>query len=176
MTGRVSKATVTLDGLSHTFPHDVNMLLVSPSGSNVLVMSHTGGAYGVTNLDLVFDDAATVSLPNYGLITNGTYKPSSYEGPVALPGTAPASSYQSALSGMVWSNPNGAWSEAAWVGGRRSAAPINPADSATITMPSCSAPVNSMPASTNCVRGIEPASFLASKRAIFSNEPSKATA
>jgi uncharacterized repeat protein (TIGR01451 family) len=108
--GRVSNVTLGLNGLTHSFPHDVNVLLVSPSGSNVLVMSHTGGAYGVTNLDLVFDDAATVSLPNYGLITNGTYKPSSYEGPVALPGTAPASSYQSALSGMVWSNPNGAWS------------------------------------------------------------------
>ena len=86
------------------------MLLVSPAGSNVLVMSHTGGGYAVTNINLVFDDAATASLPNDSLITNGTYKPSSYEGPVALPGTAPASLYQFALSGMNWSNPNGAWS------------------------------------------------------------------
>jgi uncharacterized repeat protein (TIGR01451 family) len=108
--GRVSNLTLELNGLTHSFPHDINVLLVSPSGSNVLVMSHTGGAYAVTNLDLVFDDAATVSLPNYGLIINGTYKPSSYEGPVTLPGSAPASRYQSALSGMVWSNPNGAWS------------------------------------------------------------------
>jgi uncharacterized repeat protein (TIGR01451 family) len=108
--GRVSNVTLGLNGLTHSFPHDVNVLLVSPSGSNVLVMSHCGGGYAIANVNLVFDDAATVSLPNYGLITNGTYKPSSYEGPVALPGTAAASSYQSALSGMVWSNPNGAWS------------------------------------------------------------------
>jgi uncharacterized repeat protein (TIGR01451 family) len=110
VSGRVSKVTLGLNGLTHSFPHDVNVLLVSPSGSNVLVMSHTGGAYAVTNINLVFDDAAMVSLPNYGLITNGTYKPSSYEGVVALPGTAPPSRYRSALSGMVWSNPNGAWS------------------------------------------------------------------
>ncbi len=110
MTGRVSKVTVGLNGLTHTFPHDVNVLLVSPSGSNVLVMSHTGGGYAVTNVNLVFDDAATVSLPNNNLITNGNYKPSSYQGPVALPGTAPASLYQFALSGITWSDPNGAWS------------------------------------------------------------------
>ena len=110
MTGRVSKATVTLDGLSHTFPHDVNMLLVSPSGSNVLVMSHTGGGHSVTNLTLTFDDAASGYLPNYDLITSGTYKPSSYEGPVALPGTAASKFYSLALSGMIWSSPNGAWS------------------------------------------------------------------
>jgi uncharacterized repeat protein (TIGR01451 family) len=110
MAGRVSKVTVGLNGLTHTFPHDVNVLLVNPAGSNVLVMSHCGGGYPVANINLVFDDAATVSLPNYSLITNGTYKPSSYEGPVALPGTAPASLYQFALSSMNWDNPNGAWS------------------------------------------------------------------
>jgi len=110
VSGRVSKVTLGLNGLTHTFPHDVNVLLVSPSGSNVLVMSHTGGGYAITNVNLVFDDAAAVSLPNYGLITNGTYKPSSYEGPIALPGTAPASQYYSTLSGMTWNNPNGAWS------------------------------------------------------------------
>ena len=110
VSGRVSTVTLGLNGLTHSFPHDVNVLLVSPSGSNVMVMSHTGGAYAVTNVNLIFDDAATLSLPNYGLITNGTYKPTSYEGPVALPGTAPVSSDQSALSGMKWSNPNGAWS------------------------------------------------------------------
>ena len=56
------------------------MLLVSPSGSNVLVMSHTGGGYAVTNLNLTFDDAAAGTLPNYNPLTSGTYKPSSYRG------------------------------------------------------------------------------------------------
>jgi uncharacterized repeat protein (TIGR01451 family) len=110
VSGRVSSLTLGLNGLTHSFPHDLSLLLVSPSGSNVLVMSHTGGAYALTNVNLVLDDSAAVSLPNYGLITAGTYKPSSYEGPVVMPGPAPAGRYQSALSGMVWSNPNGAWS------------------------------------------------------------------
>ena len=45
---------MSLNGLTHGFPHDVNVLLVSPAGSNVLVMSHTGGGHSVKNdhLDL----------------------------------------------------------------------------------------------------------------------------
>jgi uncharacterized repeat protein (TIGR01451 family) len=109
ITGRVNKATVTLNGLTHTFPHDINVVLVDPAGTNVLVMSHTGGGYAVSNINLTFDDAAAATLPNYGPITPGTYKPSAYEGPVALPDTAPSKAYQYALSAFNWSNPNGAW-------------------------------------------------------------------
>ena len=45
-------------------PSDVNVLLVSPAGGTVLLMSHTGGGYSVTNLTLTFDDASTNTLPN----------------------------------------------------------------------------------------------------------------
>lgn len=111
VTGRVNHAAVTLNGLAHTFPHDIDVVLVSPAGTNVLVMSHTGGGHAVTNINLTFDDdAASGTLPNFDPITSGTYKPSNYEGPVALPGTAPSKSYQYALSAFNWSNPNGAWS------------------------------------------------------------------
>ena len=110
LTGRVSQATVTLNGFSHSFPHDVNVLLVNPAGTNVLIMSHTGAGYPVTNLTLTFDDSATQSLPKTNAITSGTYQLTSYDGPVALPGTAPVAQYQSALSTLNWSNPNGAWS------------------------------------------------------------------
>jgi hypothetical protein len=88
----------------------VDVLLVSPSGTNVLVMSHTGGGYAVTNLTLTFDDAASGSLPNYNPLSSGTYRPSVYEGPIALPGTGPSSLYQYALSALNGSEPNGSWS------------------------------------------------------------------
>src|SRR5262249_2885924 len=76
LTGVVNKATVVLHGLSHKFPSDVNVLLVSPAGRNVLLMSHTGGSHSITNLDLTFDDAANTALPNGDLITSGSYLPS----------------------------------------------------------------------------------------------------
>ncbi len=109
LVGRVSKATVTLHGLRHGFPHDVNVLLVSPSGTNVLAMSHTGGGNAVTNVTLTLDDTAAASLPNYGPIASGAFKPSSYEGPISLPGTAPSQSYRFLLSDLSWTEPNGAW-------------------------------------------------------------------
>ena len=108
--GVVTKATVTLNGLTHGFPHDVNVLLVSPAGGTVLLMSHTGGGYSVTNLTLTFDDAATNTLPNSDRLTSGTNQPSSYPGTVAFPVPAPAMPYGTALVTVAGRDPNGTWS------------------------------------------------------------------
>ena len=84
--GSLIKATVTLNKFSHTDPHDVSALVTVPGGTNTLIMAHAGGnGYGVTNLVLTFDDAATNSLPSTGAITNGTYKPTSYAAPSKFP-------------------------------------------------------------------------------------------
>ena len=83
--GDLIKATVTLNKLTHSNPRDVSALVVSPSGTNTLLMSHVGGdGYSATNLVLTFDDAAA-SLPFAGAITNGTYKPTSTNQPNAFP-------------------------------------------------------------------------------------------
>lgn len=39
----IQKVTVTLNGLSHTFPDDLDILLVGPDGRTVLLMSDSGG-------------------------------------------------------------------------------------------------------------------------------------
>ncbi len=41
--GTVTRVTVTLNGLRHTFPDDLDILLVGPGGS-VILMSDAGGA------------------------------------------------------------------------------------------------------------------------------------
>ncbi len=107
----VGGATVTLSNLTHSFPHDISVLLVSPSGSNVLLMSHTGGGHAINNpINLTFDDTAGTNLPNYNPIIPGTYKPSAYEGPVSLPGNLVATTpYGSALSALNGSLAHGAW-------------------------------------------------------------------
>ena len=109
LTGIVTKASVTIYGLTHTFPSDVNVLLVSPSGSDALLMSHAGGAFSVTNgVTLTFDDAAPVALPNAALISSGAYRPTAY-GSVAFPAPAPAGPYGSSLAAVNGVNPNGQW-------------------------------------------------------------------
>src|SRR5262249_41082659 len=110
MTGLVSKATVTLNGLTHSFPRDVNALLVSPAGGRALLMSHAGSGQPVTNITLTFDDAAGGALPPGGQIVSGTYQPAAYGAAVTFPAPAPAKPYGTTLSAVNGKDPNGAWS------------------------------------------------------------------
>ena len=76
--GSLIKATVTLNRLTHTYPHDVSALVVSPAQLNTLIMAHVGGANSVTNLVLTFDDKATNLPSEFGRITTGTNRPTQY--------------------------------------------------------------------------------------------------
>ena len=76
--GSLIKATVTLNRLTHTSPHDVDALVVSPAQLNTLILAHAGGGHSVTNIVLTFDDAATNYLSNLGQITTSTNKPTQY--------------------------------------------------------------------------------------------------
>lgn len=111
LTGYVAKATVTLAGLTHSFPSDVNVLLVNPAGRSTLLMSHNGGAYSITNVTLTFDDGAATSLPNNtARITTGTNQPSRFTPSVTLPSPAPPPPYGATLANLNDISPNGVWS------------------------------------------------------------------
>jgi len=104
----VSKVTVTLNGFTHSYPHDVEAVLVSPAGQEVFLMEHTGGPYTVSNLVLTFDDAALQSLPANGLIT-GTFLTTEYPPSDVLPGIAPVPGASTNLAFFNGLNPNGIW-------------------------------------------------------------------
>jgi uncharacterized repeat protein (TIGR01451 family) len=111
VSGVVSKVTVLLKGLSHTFPSDVDVMLVGPTGQSVVLMSSAGEGDQISGVDLTFDDNASQSLPNASAITTGAYKPTNYSSPTNnfYPG-APAGPYGQTLAGFSGLNPNGAWS------------------------------------------------------------------
>lgn len=67
--GSLIKATITLTNLWHPSPKDIDALLVSPSQLDVLFMSHAGLQYGLQNVTISFDDAASNSLPQSAPIT-----------------------------------------------------------------------------------------------------------
>ncbi|HXJ76522.1 MAG TPA: Ig-like domain-containing protein, partial [Candidatus Dormibacteraeota bacterium] len=69
MGGVISNVTATLRGLSHTYPADVDVLLVGPGGQNAMLMSDVGGAGDLVNLTLTFSDAAASGLTAWGQIT-----------------------------------------------------------------------------------------------------------
>jgi subtilisin-like proprotein convertase family protein len=103
---------VSINGLSHTFPDDVDILLVGPGGENAIIMSDSGNGCGVNNVTLTFDDAAAAPLPDGCQLVRGIYQPSNYDGGDGdpFPAPAPAPSGGSALSVFNGTNPNGTWS------------------------------------------------------------------
>lgn len=109
LTGTVSKVTVSLTNLSHTFPGDMDMLLVGPGGQKILLMSDVGGGTDAVNVNLTFDDAAA----GVGAtLVSGTFSPSNVGTGDLFPATAPAGPYPDpqALSVFNGVNPNGTWS------------------------------------------------------------------
>jgi subtilisin-like proprotein convertase family protein len=71
----ITNVTVTILGLSHPHPDDLDVALVGPNGSAVKLMSDVGGDFTVDQ-DLTFDDNGAV-LPDAIDISNvaGPYKP-----------------------------------------------------------------------------------------------------
>ena len=111
--GKVEKVTVTLAQLNHNYPADIDVILVSPSGKKVSLMSDAGGGRRLDNGRFTFDDGAGNSLPYNPAtpMTNGTYKPTNHEGTGdTFASPAPAGPYAAALSEFKGIDPNGAWS------------------------------------------------------------------
>jgi uncharacterized repeat protein (TIGR01451 family)/uncharacterized delta-60 repeat protein len=108
--GLVTSATVVLTNLSHTYPKDIDALLVSPTGQKSYLMAHAGSSFSIDNVTLTFDDAATNSLPQFAPITNGTYRPTSWATLTpTFPTNAPAPPYITNLSAFNGTSPNGPW-------------------------------------------------------------------
>ena len=108
--GLITKVTVSLFGLTHTFPADIDILLVGPAGQNILLMSDTGSLHDVTGINLVFDDAAANFLPDAAQLVSGTFKPTNFNIGDAFPAPAPVPSGSSLLSLFNGTNANGTWS------------------------------------------------------------------
>jgi subtilisin-like proprotein convertase family protein len=117
----VTDVNVTISGLTHSWPDDIGLLLVSPAGQSAILMTDSGGSGNVnpvSNINLTFDDEATTALPDSGPLTSGTsYKPGqgtiSDDGgclaPESFPLDAPEGPYGTTLSVFDGSDPNGAW-------------------------------------------------------------------
>lgn len=107
--GTISKVAVTLEGLSHGFADDLDILLVGPGGS-VVLMSDSGGGDALEGLVLTFDDDAPFPLPDGSGIASGSYRPTSHGESDSFPAPAPAPPYGASLGVFEGNDPNGTWS------------------------------------------------------------------
>jgi subtilisin-like proprotein convertase family protein len=108
-TGTISKVTVRLDGLSHTYPDDLDVALVGPGGQAVMLMSDAGGGGDINGLSLTFDSAAATTLPTGSQVVGGVFRPTNYGTTDTFPAPAPAGSYGTNLGIFNGLAPNGTW-------------------------------------------------------------------
>ncbi len=102
--------TVDVLGLTHTYPSDLDLMLVSPTGRNLVLMSDVGRGIDATGADLSFSDLAADSLPDSERISTGTYRPTNLEGEDSWPSPAPTDSGATSLATFNGDDPNGTWS------------------------------------------------------------------
>ena len=106
----VTVKSVKLGNINHTFPDDVDVVLVSPTGQSVILMSDAGGGPDIVGLDYILDDAAATTLADNALNPQGSYKPTNFGAgdnwPSPGPGGSPSSTTLSSFTG----NLNGNWS------------------------------------------------------------------
>jgi len=111
LSGTVTDVNATVNGLTHTFPSDLDILLVGPvAGQSVVLLSDVGGDTNISNLNVTLDDeAASVASSPLG---PGPYRPTNiaFGGTDTWPAPAPAGPYGAALSVFDGGNPNGIWS------------------------------------------------------------------
>ena len=110
----VSVKSVTISGITHTWSEDVDILLQSPSGQNVILMSDIGGATAF-NATYILDDAAPTSMNGAAPPPSGTYKPTNRIGAIGpepdnwpAPGPGTVSQPNPTLSTFT-GNMNGTW-------------------------------------------------------------------
>jgi extracellular elastinolytic metalloproteinase len=109
LTGTVQNLAVRLNGVSHAFASDLEVVLVGPAGQRVRLWSDTGGGTVLANAVITFRDGAPAMTT--GVIASGTYSPTDLS-PIGegMPAPAPAPPYASALSVFNGTDPSGTWS------------------------------------------------------------------
>jgi subtilisin-like proprotein convertase family protein len=122
ITTPVIKVSVTITGFNHTFPSDVDILLVGPTGQKFILVSDVIGGTDAVGIEWTFDDEAAAFIGSTGTPVSGTFKPTNYtvcQDPFAAP--APAGPYLTpggigtpcgtdTLAAFNGVNPNGTWS------------------------------------------------------------------
>jgi hypothetical protein len=105
----ITDVNVTITGLGHTFPGDVEILLVSPQGTAVQVMGDACADWGGSVYEFTFDDEAASQLMAANGCNSGTFQPSTLDSP-SFPSPAPPGPYATSLSAFDGEDPNGTWS------------------------------------------------------------------
>ena len=77
--GTITDVDVSLFSGSHTWPDDVDFLLVGPGGQNATFLSDAGGSFDIQGIYLTFNDEEPTPLPDSVQLETGDYRPENDE-------------------------------------------------------------------------------------------------
>lgn len=109
VSGGIGNVTLTLTGVSHTYPDDLAAAVVSPAGTAVLLFSGPGTGIRASDLTWTFDDNAAAMLPEEGPVVSGVYKPGLFQWDDSFPDPGPGFNYGLTFQPFRSENVNGQW-------------------------------------------------------------------
>jgi subtilisin-like proprotein convertase family protein len=110
--GVITNVNVSVAGIWHQRPDDLDVLLVGPRGQKVVLMSDACGTFEVALFGWSWRDDAPAPMPD-GDGTNAcatsSYRPTDHQPGDSWPSPAPPGPYAGALSAFDLTDPNGEW-------------------------------------------------------------------
>ncbi len=106
-----SQIQVSINGLNHTWPSDLDILLVGPTGAQCILMSDVGSSFDLVGVTYTFADGGP-AMSTSALNPSGTYAPTNSLTPDTWPAPGPGSVTQANPTLGVYNglNANGTWS------------------------------------------------------------------
>jgi subtilisin-like proprotein convertase family protein len=106
--GRITDVDVVLSGVSHTYPDDLDIMLVGPGGASVVLTSEACDTKDVVAATWRFDDGAAAPMPMNGPCISGSYRVGTNPG-APMPAPAPPAASGTSLSVFNGSPADGTW-------------------------------------------------------------------
>jgi hypothetical protein len=90
LSGNIGAVTVNLNNISSSDIAQTDLLLVGPTGAQIIPFASVGDGSAISGVNVTLDDSASSLIPGGSPLTTGTYKPTSITGSTSLVFPAPA--------------------------------------------------------------------------------------
>ncbi len=90
LSGNIGAVTVSLDNISSNDIQQTDLLLVGPTGAQIIPFASVGDGSTIGGVNITLDDSASGLIPGGSPLTSGSYQPTSITGSTSLIFPAPA--------------------------------------------------------------------------------------
>ncbi|MBP7389815.1 MAG: fibronectin type III domain-containing protein, partial [Chitinophagales bacterium] len=116
LVGIIGNVTVSLPNCSHTFPDDLDIMLVAPNGDAFYLISDCNGGTDWVSRNYTISDAGATNFQNAATDVSGTYRPTNIGASDVMTGATPTTGANPSTAGTATfasvfggDDPNGTW-------------------------------------------------------------------